>query len=192
MIIKSVFRFIITIALLILMGIGVFDYLQNIDQNDCSMTYMFQDPEFLEIKLPSNIKTQFENYKLYLYCEGSDCAKFDKFKFLHQGHIPVLFITGNSDSHKQVRSLASISVDKTRTNKFNSHIRFHYFTMSFNEEPSALYGPVLDKQTQFTKECIKHILKLFSKVKPKNKKPEKVLLIGNSMGYLLKFVIFSI
>ena len=83
----------------------------------------------------------------------------------------------------QVRSLASIASHKALKSKYSKRgIRFHYFTIDFNEELSALYGPILISQTEYAKHCIKHILALFGDVKPVEKRPKSVLVVGNSMG----------
>ena len=189
MIFKSICRLILTVLISLLLGFGVFDYLQNNGTNECSMTYMFHSPDLIPVELPLHVKTKFLNYKLYLYCEGFECGQYEKLKFTQPGHIPVLFVTGNADSHKQVRSVASVGLDKTRNSK-RKNIHFQYFTISFNEELSALYGPLLDMQTEFTKHCIEHILTLFELVQPELKRPKSVLLIGNSMGGIVSRAIF--
>ncbi len=90
----------------------------------------------------------------------------------------------NFNACAKVRSLASIASFKTLKSKY-SRVRFHYFTIDFNEELSALYGPILITQTEYTKHCIKHILGLFNGVKPDEKRPKSVLIVGNSMGGLI-------
>lgn len=179
-------RLVVTVFTLILIGLGAFDYLQNIDTNECSMTYMFQNPNLIPVKLPTSVEKRFFNYKLFLYCEGNDCPLNENLRFTKAGNIPVLFVTGNADSHKQVRSMASVSIDKSRNSRgSNKNIKFQYFTISFNEELSALYGPILMKQTEFAKICIQHILGLYKNVQSVEKRPTSVLVIGNSMGGLV-------
>jgi glycosylphosphatidylinositol deacylase len=176
-------RIFLTALIISLIGLGAFDYLQNIDTNECSMTYMFQNPNLIPVKMPAVIEKKFLNYKLYLYCEEDACPRNENLRFTEPGNIPVLFVTGNADSHKQVRSMASVGIDKSRKSKGpKKNIKFHYFTISFNEELSALYGPILMRQTEFTKICIQHILGLFKNVQPLVKRPTSVLVIGNSMG----------
>jgi hypothetical protein len=36
---------------LILVGLGVYDYVKNVDTNDCSMTYMKQNPGLIPVQL---------------------------------------------------------------------------------------------------------------------------------------------
>ena len=75
-------RFLLTSFIISLMGIGIFDYLQNFDANECSMTYMFQNPDLIPVKLSESIDTKFPNYKLFLYCEGSEqCAHSEQLHF---------------------------------------------------------------------------------------------------------------
>ena len=183
MLVRGMTRFLLTASILSLIGIGIYDYLKNFDSNECSMTYMFYNPSYIPVKLTAKIQNKFPNYKLFLYCEGNDCAQNEKLRFTKPGHIPVLFITGNADSHKQVRSLASVAREKARhASDYKRNIKFQYFSISFNEELSALYGPIMFMQTDFTKICVQHILTLYKNVQPEGKRPQTVLIIGNSMG----------
>lgn len=50
-----------------------------------------------------------DNYGLYVYGEGSYSVPYRGGQFTG---IPVLFVPGNSGSHKQVRSLASVALRK--------------------------------------------------------------------------------
>ena len=189
--IKNSFRFFITVFLLCLIGAGIYDYLKNVDTNDCSMTYMRQNPGLIPVNLPGLNKNEFKSYKLFLYCEGYDCQNFETLNFKSTGFIPVLFIPGNADSHLQVRSIASVALDKSLKKKYQQrNIKFLYFTISFNEELSAMYGPLLEVQTAFVKLSIKHILSLFKNVQPDFKRPKSVVLIGNSMGGIITRSVF--
>jgi glycosylphosphatidylinositol deacylase len=59
-----------------------------------------------------------------------------------------LFFAGNAGSFKQVRSLASVALRKAiDMTKYKTH--FDFFTLDFGEEMSAIYGPVLDDQSNF-------------------------------------------
>jgi hypothetical protein len=93
---NNLFRFFLTIFLLALIVLGVYDYLKNVDTNDCSMTYMRQSPGLIPINLPKPVRTEFPYYKLFLYCEGNDCQKYENLNFNSPGHIPVLFVPGNA------------------------------------------------------------------------------------------------
>lgn len=184
-------RVFIVVAMLCVLGIGIVDYLKNVDENDCSMTYMQQPISLIPVPLDPQIQSRFPFYKLYLYCESSDCHEYESLRFTRPAEIPVLFITGNADSHKQVRSLASIASHKALKSKYSRRgVRFHYFTIFFNEELSALYGPILNAQTEYSKHCIKHILRLFSGIKPEEKRPKSVLIVGNSMGGVIARSLF--
>lgn len=86
---------------------------------------------------------------------------------------PVLFIVGNADSYRQVRSLGSVAYRMGENQK-----QLDYFSIDFNEELSALFGSVLEQQTEFVAHAIQQILSLY-------KKEKKIILVGNSIGGLL-------
>jgi glycosylphosphatidylinositol deacylase len=181
-------RFLVTTTILVLVGLGIYDYLQNVDENDCTMTYMVQ-PVYIPIGLNKAIEEAYSRYKLYFQCINIyNCDVNEKVSigFKKPGYIPVLYITGNADSHKQVRSIASVALSKSEQDKYaKMDIRFNYFTISFNEELSALYGPILYDQTEYAKHCIKKILSLYDDVQPVEQRPKSVIIIGNSMGGLI-------
>nr|XP_032659496.1 GPI inositol-deacylase isoform X2 [Chelonoidis abingdonii] len=141
------------------------------------MTYMYEYPEYLKIKLPKKISRRFPAYELYLYGEGNYA---EENKNLILTGIPVLFLPGNAGSYKQVRSLGSIALRKAEDIDFKYH--FNFFTVSFNEELVALYGGSLQRQTRFVHECIKVILKLY---KDQEFAPSSVAIVGHSMGGLV-------
>lgn len=90
---------------------------------------------------------------------------------------PVLFIPGNSGSYKQSRSLASVALRKGIDNDWFQHL--DYFAVDLNEEYSALFGGVLEDQTQFIEHCIRAILKLYQKL-PNS--PTQIVIVGHSIG----------
>lgn len=90
---------------------------------------------------------------------------------------PVLFIHGNSGSYKQSRSLASVALRKGIDNDWFQHL--DYFTVDLNEEYSALFGGVLQEQTQFIEHAIEAILRLYNRLPHP---PKKVVLVGHSIG----------
>ena len=72
------------------------------------------------------------------------------------GGVPVLFVPGNSGSHKQVRSMASVALRKALDDDHSGRFHFDYFSVDFNEEFSALYGGTLEDQVKIGNlECIK-------------------------------------
>ncbi|XP_069692336.1 GPI inositol-deacylase [Periplaneta americana] len=154
--------------------IGLHNFITSNEENGCEMTYMFEYPQFVRISLPGDIARKYSRYGLYAYGEGHMTERLRHMRF---SGIPVLFIPGNSGSHKQVRSLASVSLRKT----LNSHAPFHfdYFTVDLNEEYSALFGGVLKDQRDFVHHCLHRILELYQYNK---NKPSSVILIGHSMG----------
>ncbi|XP_043361451.1 GPI inositol-deacylase isoform X2 [Dermochelys coriacea] len=161
--------------------LGVRDVLFLYEENRCSMTYMYEYPEYLKIKLPKKISRLFPAYELYLYGEGNYA---EENKNLLLTGIPVLFLPGNAGSYKQVRSLGSIALRKAEDIDFKYH--FNFFTVNFNEELVALYGGSLQRQTRFVHECIKVILKLY-KVRCEDQEfaPSSVAIVGHSMGGLV-------
>ncbi|XP_061464142.1 GPI inositol-deacylase isoform X2 [Rhineura floridana] len=84
------------LAALVLLGVR--DVLFQYEENRCSMTYMFEYPEYLKIKLPRKIARRFPAYELYLYGEGSYA---EQNRNLLLTGIPVLFLPGNAGSYKQ-------------------------------------------------------------------------------------------
>ncbi|NWS57424.1 PGAP1 deacylase, partial [Chunga burmeisteri] len=164
-------------ALAALVLLGVRDVLFLYEENRCSMTYMYEYPEYLKIKLPKKTARRYPAYELYLYGEGN-YAKENK-NLLLTG-IPVLFLPGNAGSYKQVRSLGSIALRKAEDVDFKYH--FNFFSVNFNEELVALYGGSLQRQTKFVHECIKVILKLY---RDREFAPTSVAIVGHSMGGLV-------
>uniref|UniRef100_A0A8C3CGU6 GPI inositol-deacylase n=1 Tax=Cairina moschata TaxID=8855 RepID=A0A8C3CGU6_CAIMO len=164
-------------ALAALALLGVRDVLFLYEENRCSMTYMFEYPEYLKIKLPKKTARRYPAYELYLYGEGNYA---EENKNLVLTGIPVLFLPGNAGSYKQVRSLGSIALRKAEDLDFKYH--FNFFTVNFNEELVALYGGTLQRQTKFVHECIKVILKLY---RDREFAPSSVAIVGHSMGGLV-------
>ncbi|NXF00941.1 PGAP1 deacylase, partial [Smithornis capensis] len=156
---------------------GVRDVLFLYEENRCSMTYMYEYPEYLKIKLPKKTARRYPAYELYLYGEGNYA---EENKNLLLTGIPVLFLPGNAGSYKQVRSLGSIALRKAEDVDFKYH--FNFFSVNFNEELVALYGGSLQRQTKFVHECIKVILKLY---KDRDFAPTSVAIVGHSMGGLV-------
>ncbi|RXM27810.1 GPI inositol-deacylase [Acipenser ruthenus] len=192
-----------------LFAIAIRDVLFEYEENGCSMTYMFEYPEYQRIRLPKRLQRQYPSYGLYLYGEGIYAEENKKLKltgipvlFLpgnagsyKQGKgcllkltgIPVLFLPGNAGSYKQARSLGSVALRKAE----NMDSRFHLnvFTVNFNEELVALYGGSLQRQTKFIHECIRAILKLY---KDQAAPPSSVAVVGHSMGGIVARALFTL
>ncbi|XP_058044157.1 GPI inositol-deacylase isoform X1 [Ahaetulla prasina] len=163
------------LAALVLLGAR--DVFFQYEENRCSMTYMYDYPEYLRIKLPKKISRRYPAYELYLYGEGISA---EENRNLILTGIPILFLPGNAGSFKQVRSLGSIALRKAEDMDFKYH--FDVFSVNFNEELVALYGGSLQRQTRFVHECIKIILKLY---KGHEFAPRSVAVVGHSMGGLV-------
>uniref|UniRef100_A0A6J0TTT7 GPI inositol-deacylase n=1 Tax=Pogona vitticeps TaxID=103695 RepID=A0A6J0TTT7_9SAUR len=164
-------------ALAALVVLGARDVVFHYEENRCSMTYMFEYPEYLKIQLPRKISRRYPAYELYLYGEGNYAEENRKQPL---SGIPILFLPGNAGSYKQVRSLGSIALRKAEDVDFKYH--FDVFSVNFNEELVALYGGSLQRQTKFVHECIKVILKLY---KGQVFAPRSVAIVGHSMGGLV-------
>lgn len=151
---------------------------------------MFENPTYHRIRMSHTMETSYPRYSLYSYCEGVRCEahRRDKFigiktnfssinffflKFNFRLGSPVLFIVGNADSYRQVRSLGSVAY-RMGDNKN----QLDYFSIDFNEELSALFGGVLEQQTEFVAYAIETILSLYNTDKT-------IILVGNSIGGLL-------
>uniref|UniRef100_A0A8C1UG98 GPI inositol-deacylase n=1 Tax=Cyprinus carpio TaxID=7962 RepID=A0A8C1UG98_CYPCA len=164
-----------------LLLVGLLDLLFGFGENRCSMTYMFEYPEY---RLPRRVARQYPSYGLYLYGEG---AYAQESRGLKLTGAPVLFLPGNAGSYKQARSLGSVALRKAEN--LDRRIHMNVFTIDFNEELVALYGGSLRRQTQFLHESIKAILRLY---KDRPDPPTGVVLVGHSMGGVVARALFAL
>lgn len=164
--------------------IGFRDYLTNLEENRCDMTWMYEWPRYIKVPLWKGTAKRFPKYALYLYGEGEYA---DRSKGLKLFGIPVLFIPGNAGSYKQVRSLASVALRKAEN--LTSKVHFNYFTADLDESLSGLFGGVLYEQTEFIKICVTRILWLYKKIE---NPPTSVVLVGHSMGGLIARGLFTL
>ncbi|KAI4877972.1 hypothetical protein NFI96_020741 [Prochilodus magdalenae] len=192
-----------TCALALLLT-GLRELLFGFEENRCSMTYMFEHPEYRRIQLPRRVACQYPAYGLYLYGEGSYAQETRGLKLTGA---PVLFLPGNAGSHKQgktnmqiggpsfgtvcpgsgSRSLGSVALRKAENVEGGIHL--NVFTIDFNEELVALYGGSLLRQTHFLHESIKVILRLY---KNRPDPPSSVVLVGHSMGGVVARALFTL
>uniref|UniRef100_A0A1B0AEI1 GPI inositol-deacylase n=1 Tax=Glossina pallidipes TaxID=7398 RepID=A0A1B0AEI1_GLOPL len=121
-------------------------------------------------KLKFKENKEFPHYGLYYYYEGSVQQNI---KYLKLRGAPVLFVPGNAGSFKQVRSLASVALQKALDNERN--IQLNYFAIDFKEQLSGFYGGYLEDQKMFLKLCIQVVSNIYEKNK-------SVIIIGHSMG----------
>lgn len=152
------------------------------ERNDCDMTYMFEHPEYIKVKLKEQTSKKFPRYGLYLYGEGYYAQEQRRSLQLHG--IPVLFIPGNAGSYRQVRSLASVALRKAHGRR----IHFNYFTVDLDEDLSGLYGGVLKQEVDFVYKCILHIAQMYRK---SHSSPQSIILIGHSMGGMIARALFA-
>uniref|UniRef100_A0AAR5PCQ5 GPI inositol-deacylase n=1 Tax=Dendroctonus ponderosae TaxID=77166 RepID=A0AAR5PCQ5_DENPD len=160
-----------TTTFLFLAGLSFFLTDHEPDGN-CEMTYMFEFPQYVKISQP--IDTYYRKYSLYAYGEGRMTKKARNMDFTG---IPVVFIPGNAGSYQQVRSLSSVALRKALNSRSSDH--FDYYTIDFNSELSALYGPILFEQLQYVLKSIERVLELY---KHQRNGPKQVVLIGHSVG----------
>ncbi|MBN3323965.1 PGAP1 deacylase, partial [Atractosteus spatula] len=171
-------------CLLALLAVGLRDLLLGYEENRCSMTYMFEYPEYLRIQLPHRVSQRYPGYGLYLYGEGLYAQHSRSLKL---SGVPVLFLPGNAGSYKQARSLGSIALRKAEDIDNGFHL--NVFTIDFSEELVALYGGSLQRQTRFVHESIKAILRLY---KDQDTPPRSVAVVGHSMGGIVARALFTL
>ncbi|XP_006807701.1 GPI inositol-deacylase [Neolamprologus brichardi] len=167
-----------------LLAVGLRELLTGFEENRCSMTYMFEYPEYRRVALPRRVARLYPAYGLYLYGEGVYAQETRALKLTGA---PVLFLPGNAGSYKQARSLGSVALRKAETMEGDLH--FNVFTVDFNEELVALYGGSLLRQTHFLHESIKAILRLYKHLKTP---PQSVVLVGHSMGGVVARALFTL
>ncbi|XP_041929415.1 GPI inositol-deacylase [Alosa sapidissima] len=167
-----------------LLGLGLRELLLGFEENRCSMTYMFEYPEYRRVQLPRRVARLYPAYGLYLYGEG---VYAQETRGLKLSGAPVLFLPGNAGSYKQARSLGSVALRKAEG--LEGGIHFNVFTIDFNEELVALYGGSLLRQTRFLHESIKAILRLY---KEHPDPPTSVVLVGHSMGGVVARALFTL
>ncbi|ETN69155.1 PGAP1-like protein [Necator americanus] len=134
-------------------------------ENTCHMTYMWRYISLVPINVDGNVVP---SYGLYRYMEGFVNVKT---MAISRDHIPVLFVPGSGGTAKQVRSIASVMMNKTEMT--SAPFRMHFYAVDFNEELSFLSGSILNRQRNFVVKAISTIQKLYSR---------KIVLIGHSLG----------
>ncbi|XP_036417811.1 GPI inositol-deacylase isoform X2 [Colossoma macropomum] len=172
-----------TCALALLLT-GLRELLFGFEENRCSMTYMFEQPEYRRIQLPRRVARQYPAYGLYLYGEGLYAQETRGLKLTGA---PVLFLPGNAGSYKQARSLGSVALRKAEN--LDGGVHMNVFTIDFNEELVALYGGSLLRQTRFLHESIRVILRLYKNCLDP---PSSVVLVGHSMGGVVARALFTL
>ncbi|CAJ0591441.1 unnamed protein product [Cylicocyclus nassatus] len=134
-------------------------------ENACQMTYMWRYISLLPIKVDGN---DVRSYSLFRYLEG---IVNERTLAISQNHIPVLFVPGSGGSGKQVRSLASVMMNKTEMR--SAPFRMHFYAVDFNEELSFLSGSILNRQRNFVISAISTIQRKYYR---------KLVLVGHSFG----------
>uniref|UniRef100_A0A8D8RFK7 GPI inositol-deacylase n=1 Tax=Cacopsylla melanoneura TaxID=428564 RepID=A0A8D8RFK7_9HEMI len=158
--------------------LGVVNFLTNLEENRCDMTFMYEFPQYTEIPISPDVDRKYRQYSLSAYSEGILTERVKQMDFFG---IPVLFIPGHSGSGKQVRSLASVAFRKAVDESHLHQHFFDFFSVDFNGEYSALFGGVLEAQTQYVKHALNKILALY----PPEQRPPSVVIFGYSMGGMI-------
>ncbi|KAJ1367029.1 hypothetical protein KIN20_027861 [Parelaphostrongylus tenuis] len=155
----------------VILAIGLFATLSMVhvnlhSTNACNMTHMWRYISLLPIEVDENTDTP--EYRLYRYMEG---FVNEQTLSISSTDIPVLFVPGSGGSAKQVRSIASIMMNKTEMK--SAPFRMHFYAIDFNEELSFLSGAILYRQRNFVMKAISVLEKRYS---------HKIVLIGHSFG----------
>ncbi|KAJ2084326.1 GPI inositol deacylase [Coemansia sp. RSA 988] len=170
------------------------------DVPNCAMSY--SRPQYIEQTEFGRSWTRYSTkYTLFHYREGLVNTQDEAFR------IPVLFIPGNAGSHKQVRSIASATaaafadmVNADPAAIKHGKIGYDFFTISLNEELTALHGYSILEQADFVNDVIRYILSLYPKTRRHNKQefgtglvdPESVVVVGHSMGGVVARTVFTL
>lgn len=160
---------------------------QQLDIKGCEMSYM--RPAFAKFDHFDTEHTRFaDKYSLYLYREGGIDDDF------RVKGVPVLFITGNAGSYKQVRSFASEAAYHFHNNVRDRFGRplpnkrpLDFFTVDFNEDFTAFHGQTLLDQAEYLNDAIAYILSLYhtqgSFLRDSDlPDPTSIVIVGHSMG----------
>ncbi|XP_034741878.1 GPI inositol-deacylase [Etheostoma cragini] len=96
-----------------LLAVGLRELLTGFEENRCSMTYMFEYPEY-RVSSPRRVARLYPAYGLYLYGEGLYAQETRALKLTGA---PVLFLPGNAGSYKQGEGMTGMegSRDATRS-----------------------------------------------------------------------------
>lgn len=168
---------------LVLLVAGLIDVLTiNSAKNECEMTYMYELPEYIPIKLNKEIQQKYPRYRLVVYGEGVYARQ------LRRGHlrgVPVLFVPGNAGSYQQVRSIGTVLLRKAEFEGLP--YRFDVFATDFQGELSGLYGPLLRDQIGFLHECVRTIRNLY-----KSTPNASLVILGHSMGGMVARSLFTL
>jgi GPI inositol-deacylase len=195
------------LSVLLLLAISQSFVTRQRDPKGCRMSYMA--PGYAKLEGFDTEHTRFASkYSLHLYREmGVEedtmvCMPSPSFrKIFFWGltprqvkGVPVLFITGNAGSHRQVRSLAAEAARYYKTGveqdaeAYGSGTRgLDFFTADFNEDLTAFHGQTLLDQAEYLNDAIAYILSLYHdpahpRREPGLPDPSSVILIAHSMG----------
>lgn len=182
------FSFSLVYASCLILGIFLVHW-KLADHEECDMTW--SQRLFVLVHVPTSTP-----YKLYKFTDGRDPRHWQ----LYQKSMPirdtsfclstgittaVLYVPGHSGNYEQSRSIGAHGLGLTRKSMdpaeereiMSRRSRFDVYAVDFNEEPSALSGFYLDRQSVFVRECLVELLR---KCQFNN-----VVVFGHSMGGLV-------
>eukprot|EP00111_Clytia_hemisphaerica_P021014 TCONS_00061969-protein len=166
--------------------ISIKDILLNVEENGCTMTWMYEYPKYIPVPMGVEIKNKFPKYNLFVYGEGAYAQHlFGMRDNIQLDGVPALFVHGNSGRYKQVRSPGSVSLSKSERKAYH----FNYFSVDYEEEFSALFGEYLHKQTLFLSHVIDRVFECYQRTA---NKPTSLILIGHSMGGMVIRGLFTL
>jgi hypothetical protein len=125
----------------------------------------------------ATVKERFPSYSLFVYKEGYIDASSLRVK----GY-PVIFVPGNAGSYKQVRSMASIANQMYNNRQTSGSVELDFFTVDFNEEKAAIFGPLLENQVNFLLQVIQRVREVY---KSSGRSFVSCILIGHSIGGII-------
>jgi len=160
---------------------------RQLDPKGCEMCRMA--PSYARIHDFDTEHTRLASkYSLYLYREwGID-------QDTHLNGVPVLFITGNAGSYKQVRMIGAESARYYAENVqddaealADGSRNLDWFSADFNEDFTAFHGQTLLDQAEYLNDAIAYILSMYhdpnrSRRDPGLPDPTSVIVVGHSMG----------
>ena len=133
------------------------------EKNSCDMSYYYISNQ-ISNKIPTEIKKKYKNYKLYEYND----IRIN----IYNKKYPLLFLHGHLGSYQQARSIFQRIADE------RSDQMFDYYSIDFNEEPSAYSSNILLNQIEYTTLCMNHILSHYTS-------NTKLIIIAHSMGGII-------
>ncbi|KAF6775285.1 hypothetical protein AHF37_05940 [Paragonimus kellicotti] len=165
-------------AVVFFLFITVIEFVWNVEENRCIMSYMTMQPILKSLPMAPSPKPSLASYRLQQYCSGY-CRPVSQ-----KNGFPVLFLPGTRGSSRMVRSIASAQ----EYFDFGTDMPFDFFSIDYNEDTTALSGELVQCQSEFLKLAVDHILAQYLGTV---NAPRSVLVVGHSLGALVAFYLLS-